>query len=350
MLGACVDEPDNSDVKLRRLPHCLDMLVRCGISAIRYTIDASKVIKARDAYDLAQAVADLRAIRDAGLWCYVQWGGLPAFVSEGVPAYVPYQGWVSDPTTPPDKVQWTGPDGTKWRLATREERPYLYVPNVPHIDRSVVRAFTRACGEMFGDLADWFGNWNEPGGRVYWPPIQSPPYEEGYARLADEVLIPGAEGYRSAMPGGVATIVGPDADVESAVGFLGEIEQARKIRLVDVWAVHLYAQGPPFLGNALRRTGEFMATACKWAAGRPIWDTESWDFEIASAQEYIRFLLECDVRWPDIRAHFIYRPQQLFVDGEHAWKTKGETLVPNSGWYAMQAYIEGRTTKRRAVR
>lgn len=345
IISACMDAP----IPPRVLdPLALNALYKIGFRAVRYPIDGARVIKARDAYDLASITADLRTIRNAGMYAYANWTYVPSFMSEGAPAYVPYQAWVSDPATSAADLIWAGPDGSRWRMATRIERPYMYLPNIPHIDAQLVEAFGYALASECSDLIDQVGSWNEPGGSAYWPPVQAPPYEVAYARLFDEVLAPFARGYRRGCTGGMATFIGPEADVESAISFLCQLEQDRGYRVFDALSFHPYSWGSPFVEKAMARSDEFMATARRWAHGRPILGTEAWDYVTGGSGQMPEVFRASAEKYPDLRMQTMYEPQSLFIGGKPAFD-RGEFALNDQG-KRMQTWIEGAgNSRRRAV-
>lgn len=341
------------DFPYRALPHLYALSQR----TVRYIVYAqhndgrSAVIKGPDDYDFRHIIADMREIRDAGMYVYASMSAAwPRWMSEGQPAYEMYHSWVSDPTTSDADLTWAGPDGSRWRLATPTERPCMWHPNIPHIDGAQVEAFSYAFASECADLIDYVGPDNERGGRAYWPPVQAPPYEVAYARAFDEVIIPFARGYRRGCTGGVATIVGPEADVESGIGYLCALEQERGYRVYDVLSHHPgYSWGSPYLEKALARSDEFMSTARKWALGRPIWSTEGWDF-VADNGQMVDLFMESERRYPDLRGQFLFHPELvLFQDGAR-WNDKGFPFKLSAHGERWKRWVDGReTTKRRSV-
>jgi len=343
-------------------PHILNALYSLGIRVVRYIVYGQfnndltvAVIKGQDDYDFRATIDDLDTIRNTGpggMYTYANWCNIPAFMSGGIPAYQMYQSWVADPHTPDADLVWAGPDGTRWRLATPVERPYMWLPNIPHVDPVMVESFAEAFAAECSNVIDYAGAGNEWGGRAYWPPVQAPPYEVAYQRAFDEVLAPFARGYRRGSTGGVATLVGPEADVESCFGFLCRLELERGYRVFDVLSDHRYPWSDDYLSGALARSVEFMASARKWASGRPIWSTETIDS--SENGQTPELFAESARLYPDLRAQFIFEPWQLFVDaGAGKWLDRrfDFRLSPQGlRFKAMTDDLARRTTKRRAVR
>lgn len=325
----------------------LDLLYNMGVRAVRYWINGAAVIKARDAYDFSQVEADLRTIRDSGLYVYANWSSVPAFMSEGVPAYLPLGCWVPRKVTDPepnlDPSQ--GPGG--WRFARPDEKPYCHMPNVPDIDDQQVEAFTYALGSELSDLIDWFGDGNELEIRDFWPPIADPDYKGvGYTRYLNQVHRPSIRGYRRGCTGGAAVIVGPECATAGGLRMLLELEREKDMRLWDVLSGHLYPWDGQFPGDSYERAADFVNVMRQLGEGRPFWDTESDGPNPAYVDRYV----ELRKRHGDlIRGHFRYAPWRWFEESEEEFN-KGHA-TPNAEYRRMKQILKGETPKRRrAVR
>lgn len=332
-------------------PRALDSLYEMGNRAVRYWIDGSKVIRAHDDYDLTQVITDLERIRNSGHYAYANWGSVPAWMSEGKPTYLPFGCWVPWKTGDPEKRDGTPAElaaGGGWRFARPSEKPYCFPPNCPAIDSAEVEAWTYALASECSDLIDWFGQFNETDQGDFWPPISELPYSKGHRQLVEQVLIPGARGYRRGATGGVAMIVGPECATAGGLMELLKIEREMGARLFDVLSGHLYSWTDTYPGNVYERAADFLTHV----DDRAFWNTESDAKNGGMTGDWVAAYVEMRRRFGDrIRAHFRYAPWAYFEGGEAAWK-RGE-FVTNSQWRGMRAVLKDEELtrgKRRSVR
>lgn len=326
-------------------PKLLDLLYDLGVRAVRYSINGASIIKAPDAYDFNLITSELITLREAGMYAYVNWNSLPAFMTGGVPAYTMLGCWVpwkeGDPEPDLDPVH------GHWRLARPEEKPYCHMPNVPDVDTQQVEAFTYALASELSDLIDWFGNWNEPDLEDFWPPIADPNYKGvGYTRLINQIHIPGTRGYRNGCTGGAAMVVGPESATPNGMRMLLELERESGLQLWDVLSGHLYSWTGEFPGDSFQRTSDFLAVVEELGKGRPFWDTETDD----RTGNYINwYILQRALFGDRIRAHFRHQSWSWMEGGEAEFNN--QKYVPNAEYYRMQRVLAGiEEEKRRAVR
>lgn len=327
-------------------PKALDLLYKAGIRAARLWVNGEEVIKARDSYDFSSTIAAVKRLRDAGFFVYANWSGIPAFMSENLPAYGPFSCWVEWKPGDPEPYEMGG--AGRWRFARPSEKPYCHMPNVPNVDAQQVEAFTYALASETGGDVDWFGSGNEYDLRDFWPPIADPDYKNvGYRRAVEQVFAPAARGFRRAMPGGAVQLIGPESATAGGMGMLCELEEEMGLRLFDVLSGHFYAWGP-WPENAYERTEEFITVWREHGHGRPLWNTEN---DSKGAPGYVDWLKETTRRHGDtIGAHFRFEPWRWFKGGADEWNAG--RFVPNQDYRDLQVWLEGGSTikKRRAVR
>lgn len=324
MFGHCYE----ADVRASK--HDMKLLKDMGIDFIRLSVNADHLMTAPGIYDWRRVDASMNAVVDAGLKVYWNWTWLPAFASGGVPAYREYWNGCAVPT-PVQPGDWTG---RNWRYATREEKPYCYPPNIPHIDAQYVYWLGFDAAKRYRTAVEWWGAWNEPGGPWYWPPIVEPPYEEGVNRLFDEVVVPFTHGVRDAL--GAVKFIGPEADGEDI--FRRCLEKDTLVNVYDIVSFHPYSWGT-FPEDSYTRTRKFVDIA-KSLTPKEIWTTEVTDETTGRIVEWTAEMLR---RFPEISAHtFFDAPQWL-----QAFNTGN--AVPTQKYRDMQMLISTHK-KRRAVR
>lgn len=325
-------------------PRLLDLLYTLGVRAIRYSVNGAQVIKARDDYDFTRIVNELLMIRRSGMYTYLNWNSLPAFMTENVPAYTMLGCWV--PWKEGDPEQNLDPEHGNWRYARPDEKPWCHMPNVPAVDTQQVEAFTYALARECSNLIDWFGNWNEPDLRDFWPPIADPNFKDvGYTRLIEQIHIPATKGYKRGCTGGAALIVGPENATAGGLRMLLELERDMGLRLWDILSGHLYSWTGQFPGDSYERTADFVHVVDELGEGRPFWDTETDD----RTGNYVDWYVEQQKQFGSkVLAHFRHSSWNWMEGGEAAFNAR--KYVPNAEYLRMRAVLAEEGAKRRAVR
>lgn len=378
------------------------LLRECGFDTVRLVIDSSQVITGPYKYDFGMRLdLDVELFAKLGFKFLINPLWAPAHMSDGQPAYGEFVRGCSvfDKSDPSgirfaNRCGWL--EGGVQREATHEvvagacgagqdharhividgtpigpmnhpftpEKPYCVLPNVPHLDKEQMFDWGRALAQHFVELAKRFNFnvndllwsfWNEIGGPQFWPPVQSPPYEDAYDRFVLEAWIPFVRGVRSVLPR--AVFVGPDADFPGTLHFfLDAVKRADARYLPNEVSGHLYAQGgEPFpLGtineltreggwfDVMRRHGYTKLWNTEYAQGRGYEGREHDSVFVDGTRELIR-------RFGNrVVAHCSQETGALFRGGQAAWNAG--RFEPNDAWYAMKKLIRDTNRKRRTAR
>ena len=305
----------------------MQALADMGLSFIRLWIFWNSANPEPDLYDWSKVDADIDAIRGAGMKVYANLLWAPRHASGGWPTYLPYtEGCTA----------WNDPsDGSKG-IRFAEERAYCTAP--AHIDPAATRKFGAALAARHGADISWYAAWNEPQGKVYWPPIHGE-WDVAITRLLDEVTVPFTEGVRSVVPD--AVFVGPEADHERVIASLLEQEATRGLHLFDAITFHPYSWGK-FPKDSYKRMDElFVPAASKHRNGRPLWCSEIGDDGTGRIVEWAN-----SVAKRNVAAVNFHDFRQWFQPG--TWDNR--TYVPNTRHRGLRTLIQRENRRRRAVR
>ena len=179
---------------------------------------------------------DIDAAIDQGLNVYVTLQGAPAWPHGGVPTYHWLQCFAGndqwDPTQPG-----CGPTGSANAYAPFDPAPGQ--GQSANWKRFVAAAVTR-----YGDRVKYWGFWNEPTERHFWPEYPEGNCQDRLAQLVTKVIRPGREAALAANP--FVQIVGPDDYLPDSIAHLLHLERDGACglppvgRLFDVIAIHSY--------------------------------------------------------------------------------------------------------------
>ena len=307
-------------------------LVReAGVGWVRYWLSWETVQPVDDPdpanWGWAQADHDINAAVEQGLNVYVTLQGAPAWPHGGKPSYSWLHCYVKlhngidafDNTRPG-----CGPTGTAHAVAP-------FDPGTGSGGQSANwRRFVFEAVKRYSDRVKYWGFWNEPNEKHFWPENTEASCGGRLLSLVDKVIQPGREAALAANPGIV--IVGPDDYHPDAVEHFLRIEHEGLCgrppsgRLFDIIALHAYNIGAN--GGALASIYEKMAPYAR----REVWLTET-NGGSAMSQALMHYE----------RNGWI---SKIFLGGMRAQSSCGilnlldHDKQPCDGYRTLQAYIE----------
>ena len=218
-------------------------------------------------WNWAQADFDIDAAVAEGLNVYVTILGAPAWAHGGVPTYSWLQCYVriGDLDAYDETRPGCGPAGAANAWAPFDPAGGNQSANWKHF---VAEAVKRS-----SDRVKYWGFWNEPNERHFWPEQGVAPCYDRLGQLVDKVIKPGRDAALAVNPGIV--VVGPDEYHPDAVEHFLKLEQTGHCgrgpygRLFDVLAIHAYNIQAD--GGSLRAIFDKMAPYFR----REVWITET---------------------------------------------------------------------------
>jgi hypothetical protein len=211
-----------------------------GVGWVRYWLSWETVQPTSDPdpshWNWAQADYDIDAAIDQGLNVYVSIQGAPAWPHGGVPTYHWLQCFAGNDQWDPTKPG-CGPAGS----------PNAYAPFDPAPGQGQSanwRRFVHAAVTRYGDRVKYWGFWNEPTERHFWPEYPEGNCQDRLGQLVTKVIKPGRQAALAANPS--VQIVGPDDYLPDSIEHLLKLERDGGCgvppagRLFDVIALHSY--------------------------------------------------------------------------------------------------------------
>ena len=187
-------------------------------------------------WNWAQADFDIDAAVAEGLNVYVTILGAPAWAHGGVPTYSWLQCYVriGDLDAYDETRPGCGPAGAANAWAPFDPAGGNQSANWKHFVAEAVKRYS--------DRVKYWGFWNEPNERHFWPEQGVAPCYDRLGQLVDKVIKPGRDAALAVNPGIV--VVGPDEYHPDAVEHFLKLEQTGHCgrgpygRLFDVLAIH----------------------------------------------------------------------------------------------------------------
>ncbi len=218
-------------------------------------------------WNWAQADFDIDAAVAEGLNVYVTILGAPAWAHGGVPTYSWLQCYVriGDLDAYDETRPGCGPAGAANAWAPFDPAGGNQSANWKHFVAEAVKRYS--------DRVKYWGFWNEPNERHFWPEQGVAPCYDRLGQLVDKVIKPGRDAALAVNPGIV--VVGPDEYHPDAVEHFLKLEQTGHCgrgpygRLFDVLAIHAYNIQAD--GGSLRAIFDKMAPYFR----REVWITET---------------------------------------------------------------------------
>jgi hypothetical protein len=240
-----------------------------GVGWVRYALSWEVVQPTPDPdpshWNWTAADYDIDAAIDQGLNVYVSILGAPAWPHGGVPTYHFLQCFAGndqfDPTPPG-----CGPAGSANAYAPFDPAP-------GQGQSANWRKFVHAAVTRYGDRVKYWGFWNEPTERHFWPEYPEGNCQDRLGQLVAKVIIPGREAALAANPS--IQIVGPDDYLPTSIEHILHLERDGGCgipatgRLFDVIALHSY--NIPSGGGALNTIFD----ALQGHFRREVWLTET---------------------------------------------------------------------------
>ena len=189
-------------------------------------------------WNWARADYDIDAAIDQGLNVYVTIQGAPAWPHGGVPTYHWLQCFAGNDNWDSTKPG-CGPPGSANAFAPFDPAP-------GEGQSANWKRFVHAAVKRYGDRVKYWGFWNEPTERHFWPEWPEGGCHDRLAQLVAKVIKPGREAALAANPS--VQIVGPDDYLPDSIAHLLNLERDGRAncglppagRLFDVIALHSY--------------------------------------------------------------------------------------------------------------
>jgi hypothetical protein len=211
-----------------------------GVGWIRYWLSWETVQGSNDPdpshWNWGPSDHDIDAAIDQGLNVYVTIQGAPAWAHGGVPTYHFLQCYAGDDQFDPTRPG-CGPAGSANAYAPFDPAPGLG-------QSANWKRFVHAAVTRYGDRVKYWGFWNEPTERHFWPEYPEGHCQDRLGQLVTKVIRPGREAALAANPS--VRIVGPDDYLPTSIEHLLRLERDGGCgvpatgRLFDVIALHSY--------------------------------------------------------------------------------------------------------------
>jgi hypothetical protein len=240
-----------------------------GVGWIRYWLSWEVVQSTSDPnpanWHWATADYDIDAAIDQGLNVYVTIQGAPAWAHGGAQTWHFLQCFAGNDQWDPSKPG-CGPTGSANAYAPFDPAP-------GEGQSANWKRFVSAAVKRYGDRVKYWGFWNEPTERHFWPEYPEAPCYDRLGQLVTKVIKPGREAALAANPS--VQIVGPDDYLPASIEHLLHLERDGGCgvppagRLFDVIALHSY--NIPSGGGALNE----IFAAMEGHFRREVWLTET---------------------------------------------------------------------------
>lgn len=230
---------------------------RAGITHLRYTLYWNRVNPRPGVYDFRQVDKELSLALDSGFEIYINICWIPYWVTDGHPAYEPFDAGCSTVIREDDGIGLVFDTSKKWCV-----KP-------PRISTGSIYGITRRVLERYQNRGiKYYGIGNEIEYSYFFPPAYSG--ENKHRRYINELLKPFVDAVRTYQLGR-AYIVGPETNEISALKVILEAE-AKENGWFDVISNHGYAPNFPFGGA--EKIEELIKVVAPFRRQRPLWITE----------------------------------------------------------------------------